>query len=87
MAGSFVLQNSTLFGIFSQLYQLDLHGMDESYLETFVEKVHAVTPAEVQRIAQTYLRLDELVIVAVGDRAVIDAQLKPFGEVTIASED
>ena len=55
LAGIFVLQNSSRQGVIGQLAFLDLHGLDESYLTTYVQKVFAVTPKDVQRIAQTYL--------------------------------
>lgn len=81
LAGTFVLQNSSRSGIISVLQMVDLHGVGDDYLTEFVRRVHAVTPADVQRIARTYLTPDEMTIVVVGDRSVIADQLKPFGTV------
>jgi zinc protease len=78
LAGTFVLRNSTRAGIIAQLEYVDLHGLPASYVNDYVAKVMAVTPAEVQRMAKTYIRDDEATIVVVGDRKVIDEQLKPY---------
>ena len=79
LAGTFVLQNSSRIGIANQLQFLALHGLPDSYLSGFVARVHAVTPAEVTRLAKTYIRPEEATLVVVGDRKEIDAQLKPYG--------
>lgn len=79
LAGIFVLQNSSPSGIISQLRFLDLHGLKRDYLENFVKRVHAVTPAEVMRIAQTYIRPDQMTIVVVGDKSKVASQLLPYG--------
>lgn len=81
VAGSFVLQNSSRAGIIGQLAFLDLHGLPQSYLTEFVQKVHAVTPAKVQEMAQKHIGDDKAIIVLVGDRKVIEEQVKAFGEI------
>ena len=42
-------------------------GLDLDELETFPERVRAVTPNDIQRVARNFLRPDSLVIVLVGD--------------------
>ncbi|MDQ3518465.1 MAG: insulinase family protein, partial [Gemmatimonadota bacterium] len=79
LAGIIVLQNSSPSGIISQLRFLDLHGLKRDYLESFVKRVHAVTPAEVMRIARTYIRPDQMTIVVVGDKSKVASQLLPYG--------
>jgi zinc protease len=78
LAGVFVLRNSSRAGIASQLSFLELHGLPDSYLTGFPTRVHAVTPEEVTRIAKTYIKPSEMTLVVVGDRKVIDEQLKPY---------
>ena len=80
-AGLFVLQNSSRAGLIAQLRFLELHGLPREYLTTFVQRVYAVTPADVQRIAQQYLKDENMAIVVVGDRAQITEQLKPYGNI------
>jgi predicted Zn-dependent peptidase len=81
MAGIFVLQNSSRQGIINQLAFLDLYGLAEDYLRNFVQRVFAVTPAEVQRIAKQYLDPSKMAIVVVGDTKVIAEQVQPYGQV------
>lgn len=51
------------------------------YWDTYPEKIAAVTAADVQRVAQKYVPLDDLVIVAVGDGAKIRSVLAEFGPI------
>ena len=76
-----MLQNSSRNGIIGQLRFVDLHGLDHSYLSEFVRRVHAVTPADVQRMTKTYLKDDEMTIVVVGDRTQVLEQVKPYGTI------
>lgn len=78
MAGLFVLQNSSRGGIIQQLELTRLHGVGADYLRTLVPKMRAVTPADVQRIAKTYLDPARMTMVVVGDRAVIDDQVAAY---------
>jgi predicted Zn-dependent peptidase len=78
LAGVFVLRNSTRSGIIRQLNFLDKHQLGDDYLRNFAQRVWAVTPADVQRIASQYLDPKKMTIVVVGDRKQIDAQLKPW---------
>ena len=57
---------------------MDLQGLGEDYLKTYVAKVNAVTPADVQRMAGQYLKPEEMTIVVVGDKAKIKEQLTPY---------
>ncbi|HEX6134462.1 MAG TPA: pitrilysin family protein [Longimicrobiales bacterium] len=81
MAGTFTLSASSRGGVLGMLRQRNLHGLPEDYHAGYVRRVHAVTPADVQRIAQTYLDPQKMVIVIVGDRAVIAEQIAPYGEI------
>ncbi len=83
LAGTFTLQNSSPAGIASFLSFLDLHGLGRDYLEGYVERIYAVTPEDVRRVTEQYLSADELAIVVVGDRSVVEEQLAPFGAVTV----
>jgi zinc protease len=82
LAGIFVLQNSSRGGIVGQLAFLDLHGLDDSYLTNYVQRVYTVTPQDVQRITQKYLQGEKMFIVVVGDKEKVTSQIAPFGEVT-----
>jgi predicted Zn-dependent peptidase len=60
---------------------MDLHGLPASYASTYVKQVYAVTPPQVMEMAKKHLQDDRATIVIVGDRKVIDAQVKDFGPV------
>jgi predicted Zn-dependent peptidase len=78
LAGTFVLQNSSRQGISGQLGFLRLHGLGDDYLANYVRRVHAVTPAEVQRVARAYLMPEQMLIVITGDLKQIEEQIAPF---------
>ncbi len=79
LAGLFVLQNSSRGGIVAQLSFLDLHGLPREYLTGYVERVHAVTPEEVRRIARTYLTPDRMLLAVTGDPALALPQIRDYG--------
>jgi zinc protease len=81
LAGTFVLGNVSRGGLIGSMRLLNLHGLPRTYLTDYVKNVHAVTPAEVQRIANTYLKDGEMTIVIVGDRQSIEEQLKPIAPI------
>jgi predicted Zn-dependent peptidase len=81
IAGVFVLQNSSRSGIIGQLEYVDLHGLPQDYLKTYVQRVHAVTPQNVQQMASKYIQDGKATIVVVGDRKAISDQIKPYGKV------
>jgi predicted Zn-dependent peptidase len=78
LAGTFVLQNSSPGGIIGQLNFVDLQGLDDSWLRTYTQRVAAVSPAEVQRIAETYLDPNKMTLVVVGDQSKVRDQIEPF---------
>lgn len=78
LSGIFVLQNSSRAGLINQLNFVDLHGLGDDYLRTYVQKVNAVTPQQVQELARKYLESDQMVIVVVGDQEKIAEQVAPY---------
>jgi len=78
MAGVFTLQNSTRQGIINVLNQVDLHGLEDSYLTQYVSRLYALTPEEISRVTTQYLRPDDMTLVVVGDRARIGEDLAKY---------
>ena len=78
MAGVFVIRNSSRDGVINQLQFVDLHQLGDNYLNTYVQRVHAVTPEQVQEMAKKYVVTEKLAIVVVGDKEKIADQLKPY---------
>lgn len=85
LAGIFVLQNSSRAGLIGQLAFLDLHGISEDYLTSYVDRIHAVTPEEVRRIAERYIRPEDMLLVVTGDPAVALPQLRAMGAVEVVT--
>jgi predicted Zn-dependent peptidase len=76
MAGTFVLQNSNPGGIIGQLNFLDLYELDDSYLTNRVKNIYAVTPEKVSEITRDYFKYDDMTIVMVGDKKLLEKQIK-----------
>jgi len=82
MAGNFVLQNSSPGGIVGQLAYMDLHGLPDEYLNSYVKNIYAVTSDDVRKMAAEILEDENMSIVIVGDVKNIRRQVEPFGEIT-----
>jgi zinc protease len=78
LSGIFVIENSNRQALIGQLQYVDLQGLGEDYLKNYVPRVYAVTPTDVQKLTQRYVRPEEMVIVVVGDSSKISDQLTPF---------
>jgi predicted Zn-dependent peptidase len=81
LAGTYVLQNSSRGGISNQLDYMDLHGLAPTYASTYVKQVYAVTAQQVMEMAKKHLQDERAIIVVVGDRKVIEEQVKAFGPI------
>lgn len=80
LAGIFVVQNASRGGVIGRLSFVDQHGLGDEYLSTYVKRVMAVTPQEVQRIANDYLTPDKMTLVVVGDVKTVKEQVKPWSD-------
>ena len=76
LTGSFPLTIETPSAIALQVLNAVFYGLDLSDLETYRERVNAVTPEDIQRVAQQYLHPDRLSIVLVGDASVFGKPAK-----------
>jgi len=78
LGGLFVIRNSSRDGVINQLQFVDLHQLGDDYLSTYVQKVYAVTPQQVQEMARKYVVPDKLTLVVVGDKEKISDQMAPY---------
>jgi len=60
-----------------------IYGFPEDYWDRYPEKVMAVTPADVQRLAKKYYSPDAMQIVAVGDASKIKSVMEKYGPVEV----
>ena len=79
LAGNFPLSIETPNAIATQVLEAVLFGLDVDELETFPERVRAVTPNDIQRVARNFLRPDTLAIVLVGNAAAFVDDLPGVG--------
>lgn len=81
LAGSFPLRLQTPGQIASQVAQIRLLGLPIEDLTEYREKINAVTAADLQRVAQEYVRPGRATIVVVGDATKV---LEPLEAANIA---
>jgi zinc protease len=82
MSGVFSLGLATQEGLASQLSNVYLYELPEDYLETYRNRVRALTAADVLTTARKYFDSVNAQIIVVGDRGQIADQASLFGEVT-----
>ena len=83
LSGLFSLGLATQDGLAGQLATSTLERLPEDYLETYRERVLALTAADVLDAAQKYFDSANAQIVVVGDRAQLEAQAALFGPVEV----
>jgi zinc protease len=81
LSGAFSLGIATQDGLLGQLSTVYLDQLPEDYLETFRDKIRALTAQDVLVTARRYFDSANMRIVVVGDRAQIEEQAALFGEV------
>ena len=79
MTGSFPLTIETPDSIAMQVVTVLFYGLPLQELQTFRERVNAVTVDDIQRVSRNYLRPDRLSVVLVGNASVFSAQLRGVG--------
>jgi zinc protease len=82
---SFPQNFQNLGGITNQLANLFLYGLPLDNWATYARRVSSVNSDKITKVANQYIRPDELVIIVVGDRAKIEQDVKElnFGEVEL----
>jgi predicted Zn-dependent peptidase len=83
LAGVRVIVLQTQSGLASSLAQVRGLGLDHRYLESYSDKLAAVTPAELRRVAARYLAPAQLSTVMVGDAAKVAGSVSSLGRLRI----
>jgi len=79
----FSLGLATQDGLLSQLATVALNDLSDDYLETYREKVRALTPADLLAAARRYFDSSNMQMVVVGDRTQIEPQAALFGDLDV----
>ena len=80
LTGIFPIRLESLDGLIDQLVQIRMFHLPADYLETYRDRVQAVTREEVMRAARAYVTPDRAAIVIVGDAQALGDQIKPYAD-------
>ena len=83
LVGSFQLGFETQGGVAQRLLEQQMYDLPSDYLGTYADKVLAVTPDDVRRVARNHIDLNNLVITVVGDAKQIEPELMYFAPVDV----
>ena len=80
LTGVFPIRLETQEGLIDQLVQIKMLNLPFTYLETYRDRVQAVTIDDILRVANLYVRPDESALIVVGDGSAVLDQIKPYCE-------
>jgi zinc protease len=80
LTGIFPIRLETLDGLIDQLIQIKLYDLPADHLQTYRERINAVTREEVQRVARRFVTPDRAAIVIVGDADALTDELKDYAD-------
>jgi predicted Zn-dependent peptidase len=85
--GGFALSLEQPQALLTNVITQKLYNLPADYWDTYPQKVTAITADDVQRVAQKYIDLGHLQIVAVSDAAKAKEVLTKFGKVEVYDAD
>jgi len=83
LSGVFSMGLATQNGLLGQIAVVALNELAEDYLETYRQKVRALTPADLLETSRKYLDSANMQMVVVGDRTQIESQAALFGDLEV----
>ncbi len=87
LVGRFPLQIETAQAVASQVANARLLGLANDYVQTYRQRLAAVTPEQAQGAARVGMRADASLIVVVGDATKIADKLRPIAPVRMIDVD
>src|SRR6266850_792177 len=81
IVGGFALSVENPAGRLQNIITQKLYNLPANYWDTYPQKVESITVDDVQRVAQKYIDLGHLQVVAVGDATKTRQVLAKFGTV------
>ena len=84
--GGFALELESQASLANRINAIYIYGLPRDFLPTFPEKVAALTPADIQKMAAKYFDTYRGAIVIVGDYSQVKDQVAPFGNVTLIKQ-
>lgn len=83
IVGSFALSLEQPQSLLQNIITQKLYDLPADYWDTYPQKVSAITVDDIQKVAQKYIDLDHIQIVAVGDAAKAKDVLAKYGKVEV----
>jgi zinc protease len=87
LTASFALSLENPAALLNLYIVRQLYKFPVDYWDRYTDRIAAVTPAQVQNVARKYLDPKRLQIVAVGDAAKIEPNLRTFGPVEVFDDE
>jgi len=87
IVGSFALSLEQPQSLLQNIITQKLYDLPADYWDTYPQRVAAITVADIQSVAQKYIDLDHLQVVAVGDAAKARDVLAKYGKVEVFDAD
>ena len=66
----------TIQNVANAMSSLYVYGLPDDFYSTYADRVRAVTPADVKRVADKYIVPDKLIVVIIGDRKTIESPIR-----------
>lgn len=79
LINSFVFTFENPHALTKRIMSQQMYGYPEHYLDEYRQRIAAVTVADIQRVALTYLHPEQQLLVLVGDREALQPSLKQLG--------
>ena len=87
IVNNFIFEFTSAAQIVSKRVRITYDDLPKDFLETYRERIAAVTVEQVHRVAQRYLHPDRMILVVVGDGENFEKPLSEFGEINVISLD
>jgi predicted Zn-dependent peptidase len=85
--GSFALSLEQPQALLQNIITQKIYNLPADYWDTYPQKVSAITADDIQRVAQKYIDMDHLQVVAVGDASKTRDVLAKYGTVRVFDAD
>lgn len=89
LQGVFPIRYETTAAIAGALANLAIYGLPTDYFDTYRDRIAAVTPREILRVARSHISPDRLRVVAVGhpEHTIVPLQSLGLGDLAVEGED
>jgi zinc protease len=80
MSNRFVFNFDTSRSIVERYVTMEFEGLPSNYLETYLDRIAAVTPDDILRVANEYIHPDKIMLLVVGDEGARESFPEEWGQ-------